>query len=423
MTFPSDILLVQGDTTPGSLPTAGKILFYAKSNGIFYSLDSAGTENPIGGATGTVTSVTGSGGTTGLTLAGGPITASGTLTLGGTLALANGGTGATSAQNAMNALAAAVTSGSYLRGNGTNVVMATIQAADVPTLNQSTTGSAATLTTSRAISITGDATWTVNFNGSAAATAALTLANSGVTANTYGSATQVPVFTVDAKGRITGVTNTSLTANGTVTSVAGSGGATGLSFTGSPVTTSGTLTLAGTLALASGGTGATTQAGAANAVLPTQSSSAGKFLITDGTNASWASSASVEVVVFHYSSGGSGNFVGADVIYSQTSNVTTTITDTTNCIATYAFANKPNPPKSIMTYGQNFTSNVFNIKDTTSLPSTSNSVVGGGTAAAPDLANAIFTASNVVTLQTRMGDVGASSTVGNRAWLVVVFGF
>ena len=40
-----------------------------------------------------VTSVDGSGGTTGLTLTGGPITSAGTLTLGGTLAVANGGTG------------------------------------------------------------------------------------------------------------------------------------------------------------------------------------------------------------------------------------------------------------------------------------------------------------------------------------------
>lgn len=43
---------------------------------------------------GTVTSVSGSGGTTGLTLTGGAITTSGTLTLGGTLVLANGGTNA-----------------------------------------------------------------------------------------------------------------------------------------------------------------------------------------------------------------------------------------------------------------------------------------------------------------------------------------
>lgn len=41
---------------------------------------------------GTVTSVSGSGGTTGLTLTGGAITTSGTLTLGGTLGVANGGT-------------------------------------------------------------------------------------------------------------------------------------------------------------------------------------------------------------------------------------------------------------------------------------------------------------------------------------------
>jgi hypothetical protein len=64
----------------------------------------------------------------------------------GTLPLGNGGTGQTTAQTAMNAFAGAVTSGQYLRGNGTNVVMSAIQAADVPTLNQNTTGNAATAT-------------------------------------------------------------------------------------------------------------------------------------------------------------------------------------------------------------------------------------------------------------------------------------
>lgn len=64
----------------------------------------------------------------------------------GTVAIANGGTGATTRQDAMDALAGAVTSGLYLRGNGTDVVMSAIQAADVPTLNQNTTGSAATFT-------------------------------------------------------------------------------------------------------------------------------------------------------------------------------------------------------------------------------------------------------------------------------------
>ena len=57
-----------------------------------------------GGGSGTVTSVAASGGTTGLTFTGSPITTSGTLTLSGTLALANGGTGATTASGARTAL-------------------------------------------------------------------------------------------------------------------------------------------------------------------------------------------------------------------------------------------------------------------------------------------------------------------------------
>jgi hypothetical protein len=63
-----------------------------------------------------------------------------------------------------------------------------------------------------------------------------------------------------------------------------SGGVTGLSPV---VATTGAITLGGTLALANGGTGANTQAGAANAILPSQSGNPGKFLVTDGTNVSW----------------------------------------------------------------------------------------------------------------------------------------
>jgi len=63
----------------------------------------------------------------------------------GIVAIANGGTGETTRQAAMDALAGAVTSGQYLRGNGTDVVMSAIQSADVPTLNQNTTGTSAGL--------------------------------------------------------------------------------------------------------------------------------------------------------------------------------------------------------------------------------------------------------------------------------------
>ena len=69
----------------------------------------------------------------------------------GTVAIANGGTGQTTRQDAMDALAGAVTSGQYLRGNGTDVVMSAIQASDVPTLNQNTTGTSANVTGTVAI--------------------------------------------------------------------------------------------------------------------------------------------------------------------------------------------------------------------------------------------------------------------------------
>lgn len=69
----------------------------------------------------------------------------------GVVAVANGGSGQTTAQAAMNTFAGATTSGQYLRGNGTNVVMSAIQAADVPTLNQNTTGTASNVTGTVAI--------------------------------------------------------------------------------------------------------------------------------------------------------------------------------------------------------------------------------------------------------------------------------
>ena len=93
----------------------------------------------IAGA-GTVTSVDASGGTTGLTFSGGPITASGTLTLAGTLNVANGGTGATTLTG-------------YLIGNGTSAftASATIPNTDITGLGSMSTQSASS------VSITGGA--------------------------------------------------------------------------------------------------------------------------------------------------------------------------------------------------------------------------------------------------------------------------
>lgn len=60
------------------------------------------------------------------------------------------------------------------------------------------------LTGNQSISLSGDAT------GSGTTAITVTLANTGVAADTYGSATAIPVITVDAKGRITGVTTSSV---------------------------------------------------------------------------------------------------------------------------------------------------------------------------------------------------------------------
>lgn len=119
----------------------------------------------------------------------------------GTVAIANGGTGQTTRQAAMDALAGAVTAGLYLRGNGADVVMSAIQAADVPTLNQNTTGSAATLTTARNINGT-------SFNGSADITVPLNTTNR--TTNETGHM----VFTgTTATGNVSAYTNTAVRVN------------------------------------------------------------------------------------------------------------------------------------------------------------------------------------------------------------------
>jgi hypothetical protein len=78
-----------------------------------------------GGNTGTVTSVDVSGGTTGLTTSGGPVTSNGVITLAGTLAIANGGTGATTAATARSGLLPSYTT------NGGKVLAVNVGATDV----------------------------------------------------------------------------------------------------------------------------------------------------------------------------------------------------------------------------------------------------------------------------------------------------
>ena len=73
-----------------------------------------------------------------------------------------------------------------------------------------TANAANALSTARTIAASGDAVWSVSFDGSANVTSALTLANTGVTATTYGTSTAVPTIAIDGKGRITSASNTNI---------------------------------------------------------------------------------------------------------------------------------------------------------------------------------------------------------------------
>jgi hypothetical protein len=85
-----------------------------------------------------------------------------------------------------------------------------------------TTSQAAKWTTGRTLSITGDLAYiSPSFDGSGNVTAAGTLATVNSNVGTFGDATHVVQFTVNAKGQITAASNVAITAAGTVTHTAG----------------------------------------------------------------------------------------------------------------------------------------------------------------------------------------------------------
>jgi len=136
----------------------------------------------------------------------------------GTLPLGNGGTGQTTQQAAITALAGAVTSGYYLRGNGTNVLMSAIQAPDIPNIAESqvinlvSDLSSKQATGNYITDLTGDAT------ASGPGSAALTLATVNSNTGPIGSSTAIPTITTNAKGLVTAVTtNTVIAPAGTLT--------------------------------------------------------------------------------------------------------------------------------------------------------------------------------------------------------------
>jgi hypothetical protein len=87
------------------------------------------------------------------------------------------------------------------------------------------------------------------------------------TANTYGSASQVPVLTTNAQGQVTAVTNTSIAISGSAVSGNISGNSANVT---------------GTVAIGQGGTGQTAKTAAFDALSPTTTK--GDLIVSDGTN-------------------------------------------------------------------------------------------------------------------------------------------
>ena len=171
-------------TTAAAVPTAGNLvageLAINLTDEKLYFENASGVVKVLADSTyiGTVTSVAASGGTTGLTFSGSPITGAGTLTLSGTLAVGNGGTGAST-----------FTANGILLGNGTSAVGVTA----VGTTGQvlvGNTGAAPTWTTLSGIGVTSFSAGTTGFTPSTATAGAVTLAGTlGVANGGTGTAT------------------------------------------------------------------------------------------------------------------------------------------------------------------------------------------------------------------------------------------
>jgi hypothetical protein len=141
------IAIKQGSGAEVTIGTGEKVFVYTDGAGAGAAVFNA---NPTEAGSGTVSSVDVSGGSTGLTYSGGPITSSGTITMAGTLAVASGGTGLTSLVNAD--IASATT------------VDLTTATGNVAVITGTVTTTAFTMTKGQQMVLIAAAAWPMTFN-------------------------------------------------------------------------------------------------------------------------------------------------------------------------------------------------------------------------------------------------------------------
>jgi len=304
--------------TPGS---AGQVLASGGTGANPYWLSVTGV--------GTVTSVDASGGTTGFSFTGGPITSSGTLTLDGTLAAKNGGTGQStytvgdilyaSGTTALSTLSDVATGNALISGGVSTapswgkIGLSTHVSGTLGTSNGGTgltsftsggalyaTSTSALTTGTLPVASGGTGVTTSTGSGSVVLSTSPTLVTPNLgtpTALTLTNATGLPVGGISATGTPSSTTYlrgdgswaTVTSSGGTVTSVGQTFTGGLISVSGSPVTTSGTLAL--TVAGTSGGvpyfssasTWASSAALATNALMVGGGAGAAPSTITTGT--------------------------------------------------------------------------------------------------------------------------------------------
>lgn len=202
-----------------------------------------------------------------------------------TLGIANGGTGQTTQQLAINALAGGTTSGYYLRGNGTNVVMAAIVAGDIPTLNQNTSGYSAGLAGGNSTTLLGSILYQSAANSTSQLAPNTTSTKKFLTQTGDGTNGAIPAWNTLTSGDIPSyyIGTTSLAFNRTSASQS----LTGISIDGSAGSVANALTI-GTGLSGTSYNGSAAVTIAITDPVPSQTGNSGKYLTTDGTTLSWA---------------------------------------------------------------------------------------------------------------------------------------